>query len=190
MAKNVGDPVLEGQTAILLGETTTPSAQTNFAQIYTKSDNKVYFQDGAGVEHTVMVGATGIKHLFVQALDAPNVTVGNWELSSLNASGEVHFIFHVPDDFESLESANIIVIPDATETIQWDANVSVSAIGQNHDVDDRAITDATKSVTVDDLTELDVSAALASLVAGEFVAFQFLSDTANIRVVGLEFDYN
>lgn len=53
MAKNVGDPVLEGQTTLLLAETTTPTAQTNFAQIYTKSDNKIYIQDGAGVEHEI-----------------------------------------------------------------------------------------------------------------------------------------
>ncbi len=54
MAKNVGDPILEGQTSILLAETTTPSAVTNFAQIYTKTDNRIYFQDGAGVEHEVV----------------------------------------------------------------------------------------------------------------------------------------
>jgi hypothetical protein len=44
---------------VTLNETTTPSAETNYGKIYTKSDNKLYFQDGAGTEHTISVGAWG-----------------------------------------------------------------------------------------------------------------------------------
>lgn len=36
---------------ICLAETTTPTATTNFGKIYTKTDDKLYFQDGAGNEH-------------------------------------------------------------------------------------------------------------------------------------------
>ena len=39
--------------AITMAETTTPSAETNLGKIYTKTDNKLYFQDGAGTEHTI-----------------------------------------------------------------------------------------------------------------------------------------
>ena len=39
--------------ALFLLETTTPSAKANMGALYTKNDNKVYFQDGAGVEHEV-----------------------------------------------------------------------------------------------------------------------------------------
>jgi len=40
------------QVGILsLGETTTPTATTNYGKVYTKTDNKLYFQDGAGSEH-------------------------------------------------------------------------------------------------------------------------------------------
>jgi len=38
---------------VRLYETTTPSAVANYGKIYTKSDNKLYFQDGAGTEHEV-----------------------------------------------------------------------------------------------------------------------------------------
>ena len=34
-------------------ETTTPTADTNYGKVYTKSDNKLYFQDGAGTEHEI-----------------------------------------------------------------------------------------------------------------------------------------
>ena len=41
------------QKVAVLKETTTPSDVTDFGKLYTKSDNKLYFQDGAGTEHTV-----------------------------------------------------------------------------------------------------------------------------------------
>jgi len=40
---------------ILIPETTTPTAIASHGQIYTKSDNFFYFQDGAGVEHRIAV---------------------------------------------------------------------------------------------------------------------------------------
>jgi len=47
-----GDLNLEGG-AIALKETTTPTADTNYGKVYTKSDNKLYFQDGGGTEHEI-----------------------------------------------------------------------------------------------------------------------------------------
>jgi len=41
------------QATATLSETTTPTAVENFGKVYTKNDNKLYFQDGAGVEHEV-----------------------------------------------------------------------------------------------------------------------------------------
>ncbi len=34
-------------------ETTTPTADADYGKLYTKNDNKLYFQDGAGNEHVV-----------------------------------------------------------------------------------------------------------------------------------------
>jgi len=49
-----GKFVYENNGGILfLLETTTPTAITNYGAIYTKNDNKLYFQDGAGTEHTI-----------------------------------------------------------------------------------------------------------------------------------------
>jgi len=39
--------------SLKLKETTTPTATADMGAIYTKNDNKLYFQDGAGTEHTV-----------------------------------------------------------------------------------------------------------------------------------------
>ena len=42
-----------GTGALCMAETTTPAADTNFGKVYTKTNNKLYFQDGAGSEHEI-----------------------------------------------------------------------------------------------------------------------------------------
>lgn len=41
------------QSGITLNEITTPTAVADHGKVYTKTDNKLYFQDGAGNEHEV-----------------------------------------------------------------------------------------------------------------------------------------
>lgn len=56
---NVGVGVTPGANAdltleagrLMLKESATPTADTNYGKVYTKTDNKLYFQDGAGTEH-------------------------------------------------------------------------------------------------------------------------------------------
>lgn len=43
---------------LYINEITTPSAIANYGAIYTKSDNQLYFQDGAGTESAVELGAS------------------------------------------------------------------------------------------------------------------------------------
>ena len=38
---------------LTLKETTTPTADANYGKVYTKNDNKLYFQDGGGTEHEI-----------------------------------------------------------------------------------------------------------------------------------------
>ena len=49
---NMTGLVVEGG-AFTMKEITTPTADTDYGKIYTKTDNKIYFQDGAGVEHEI-----------------------------------------------------------------------------------------------------------------------------------------
>ena len=48
-----GELILSGDGVIALKETTTPTAVADYGRIYTKNDNKLYFQDGAGTEHEI-----------------------------------------------------------------------------------------------------------------------------------------
>jgi hypothetical protein len=49
----VAPRVIRRPTVIKLVEVTTPTAIPDIGQVYTKSDNKLYFQDGAGTEHEI-----------------------------------------------------------------------------------------------------------------------------------------
>lgn len=125
-----------GHVVLTLAETTTPTAVANYGKVYTKNDNKFYFQDGAGTEHVVDIGASGIKHEFHMPFEDPTGVVGNWDIVEINAAQDTHFAFQVSEDFEALVSAKVVMIPDATETIQWDVSVSVAAAGEAYDDDD------------------------------------------------------
>jgi len=54
LAKDGG---LKLSAAINIAEITTPTAVPDYCALYTKSDNKLYFQDGAGTEHEVTLTA-------------------------------------------------------------------------------------------------------------------------------------
>ena len=47
----ISDSIFESEVTIK--EITTPSALADYCKIYAKSNNKLYFQDGAGVEHLI-----------------------------------------------------------------------------------------------------------------------------------------
>ena len=55
---NAGELSLEG--ALFIAEIATPVARPNYGAIYPKNDNILYFQDGAGIEHSVNLSAADV----------------------------------------------------------------------------------------------------------------------------------
>lgn len=53
---------LATQNTVILDETTTPTAIANSGQLYTKTDNTLYFQDGAGSESAVYGPSTPLSY--------------------------------------------------------------------------------------------------------------------------------
>ena len=175
--------------AVGMVEIVTPSAVANYGKVYTKSDNKIYFQDGAGTEHVINIGAAGIKHEFHMPFEDPTGQVGNWDVVTINNAQDTHFIFQVSESFETLINAKVVMIPDASETIQWDINVSVAAAGEAYNNDDDSAADQQLVVSANSITEIDISGQLTGLSPGDYVAIDFQSDTNDLRIIGFEFDY-
>lgn len=148
---------------------------------YTKADGKA-----------VISSAT--KEFIVRAVAVGDVfgygtNVGDFQVTQIAVAGIVKYVFHIPHDFTSLTDAVVVVIPDTTETIQWDVTTDFGANGEAYTTNSDSITNATLAVTINVLAECDVSAALTGIAAGDYIGMEFVSDINNIRAVFLRIRY-
>ena len=124
----------------------------------------------------------------------------SWPMTILNALEECYFILKLPGDFIGLTEAVITILPDATETIQWDIEIQAAAKNENEYDVNRKNNDLNvqKAVTQNIITELDLMASTTGnpnglfpkiLKAGDYLGVLFQSDTENIQVLGLRIKY-
>lgn len=97
------DLTLKDTGAISLLETTTPTAEANYGKVYTKSDNALYFQDGAGTEHTIdLDGAGGGGNTIYSANDtltaAREIATGGYTLTLNDNSATTTPYFIIEQD--------------------------------------------------------------------------------------------
>ena len=141
----------------------------------------------AGHSHTLT------RDLFIlPTQDAHDAILDDWPHNTAGAANEVAFIWHVPAGWAAINSINIVMIPDATETIQADIDVSVAALGEDYNADTRQSLNETLAVTVSDITEWDISGIgtlFDGIAAGDYVAIRFQSDTDTLRILGLRVSY-
>lgn len=115
--------------------------------------------------------------------------VGTFPQANLLATQYCNFSFNVPHDFASLTEAMVVLIPDATETIQADITISAVAVGEDYNSNDSTNLNEQLAVTINDMTEWDISSLFPTTTADDYVGIKFLSDTSNIHVVGLRVKY-
>ncbi len=108
-------------------------------------------------------------------------------LASLSSAEQATFILVISDDFGSVTQMTVLVIPDSNETIQWDQRTTYFAPGELVTQNTEEDLNETASATTDVGLELDVSAAFTSVAAGDYVGFEFESNTTIIRPAGIKF---
>ncbi len=117
-------------------------------------------------------------------------TIGDFPATAGEGSpGSTRCVFHVPNDFSALTDAIILIIPDTTETVQWDCDTDWGADDELHTANSDSIVDATESVTVNRLEELDISGAFTGIAAGDYVGVNFISNTNDLFMLGFRFRY-
>ncbi len=89
----------------------------------------------------------------------------------------------------SFNSINIVMIPDATETIDADFDITATAVGQDKDDTTASNAGQTKSVTIDLLTEWDITSLLPTIAAGDQLSFTISSNTSTEAFLGIRFIY-
>ena len=121
-----GDILLAGNkllnaNLLQLDEITTPSALVNHAQLYTKSTNKFFFQDGAGVEHEMSKASELTTH--------GNLTTAHSAVSAATASRIVVRDASARAKFAAPGAAGDALIKGTALTItEMPANVPISSL--------------------------------------------------------------
>lgn len=181
--------VIDPTGLILTSQASTPGGDpgTGFGTVWVE-DAALKFTDENNVTHVV----NHVKEIESYPIRSTgsSASTDDWPVTEISMSQECEFVFHVPSDFQSVVSFVILVIPDTTETIQWDITVSKSATGELSTADQDTVLNESQAVTVDELEELVVnSSTYSTLSAGDWVSVHFQSDTTDIRVVKCRFEY-
>lgn len=142
--------------------------------------------------------AIATKSVFVtnSNTDGTASIIDNYAYVSLNNLQYAMYKFIIPEDFTSFLSLEAIMIPDATETIQWDIAASQAASAETYNTITATDLNVTSSVTVNKLTVVDIGAStninslLTGLSSGDMLGITFTSNTTLLRILGLKLKYN
>ncbi len=111
MAEQIGNPVLQGETAILLKETTTPTAVSGYGHIYTKNTDRMFFQDGAGNEHEIVEVDVEHGEMFLNGNGTPVTITTKDDPVALEGFSSSHLV-----DFTFVASKNGVITDTANNS--------------------------------------------------------------------------
>jgi hypothetical protein len=128
-------------TQVNLGEASTPAAIADSGHIYTKTDNELYFQDGAGTEHTVgfsdgdtVSGAVIFSSTVAATLN--DITVGSGTGLTVVDTGTMRSqVYVVTVDYTGLSAAagtakhTIATLPAGMKLVSLIADTTIKYIG-------------------------------------------------------------
>lgn len=121
---------------------------------------------------------------------AYDTAVGDFATNTPDAAQVLYFNFKMPPNFTSFTSLKMAMIPDATETVQFDVDVDYGAVGELYNVNSATLTNQTASATLDTLLETSsIHSVLVNAQANDFVGMKITSDTTTLRVIGLTLIY-
>lgn len=115
--------------------------------------------------------------------------VGDFPADRMGGSEETQFVFFIPNDFSSVTSIEVMIIPDTTETIGYDLTSDYGAVGEVYNFNSESSLTQTLAVTINVITEIDVSGVFSSVAAGDYCGLRLISNTSDLEVVALRFKY-
>jgi len=123
---------------------------------------------------------------------AANKTIGNW--AAANIGGQTHFAFHIPDDYDAGNEnshAVIVLLPENDATFDYIVRLNVARNGQAHTTMPADTGTLNVAVTGGQLTELDLSTLLPTLMPSDYVTvnLELPNNKDSTQVVGLRFQY-
>lgn len=100
--------------------------------------------------------------------------------------------FFVPADFTTITNSVVVVISKATATHRLNFDTNYAASGEDKDTHTGSAADVDTAMTDELIYEIDISSALASLAASDYVGVKVTGDDTNIPdvlVLGVRFKY-
>lgn len=162
------------------------------ANIFSKGDISGAYIYGDGSNLTGVGGGSETREVFFPAPDwnpAGTQNLNNYLILSRSNTTTFKAGIYFPNDMNNLLSVNLVMIPDATETVQVDVASNYGAAGELHTAHSGSLTNATKAVTINVIEEFDISGAFAVAAAGDYAGMQITSDTTLIRMIGIKVKY-
>lgn len=119
---------------LTLKETTTPTADTNYAKLYSKSDNNLYLQDGAGVEKTVLDSedtmAIPINISMFDAVPSRGLQ-SNWNGGLIKLDNAVAVDSGTPLVMTTKGSGKILIVVNAGGDLVGDITLTGTSVDRN-----------------------------------------------------------
>lgn len=200
-----GTPITKKMTHddLLFGANGTPSTQAHgdSAAIGTaldaaRSDHKHAMPAASG--------SPGSMSIFPQAVTGTatlSKTVNTYavtELGSVSADGVAYFSWEVPADFTSLTGLVLRYAPNGTGTLRHSTSSRMAAVGEAKDSNSDSISSADAgSQTNDQMEELDLSAAITAIAAGDTIGLAWTREGSHandsltsVKIMDLLFEYS
>jgi len=159
---------------VTLDEITTPTPLVGYGSVYTKSDGKLYFQDGAAGSEKIVSTTPIVKEVFLSSTNYANDN-SDYRTKAVSATGGARFTFKIPDDFNSLTSIYLIgqVSVGAAGSgknidLSSDYGAAGEALNQHSETDTTTTYDFT-GYSGQNNSIIDLSVVLSSLAAGDYV---------------------
>lgn len=141
------------------------------------------------------------KQIFVPCIKSADTApytpaaLGAFAFAQLDIGEVGYFSFHCPADFVTLTSVELIMIPDATETVTITTiTTNISANGETYNNHTGTVSGPTLGVTTDKLTKWQIDnltgTPFASMLANDTVAVSITSGITMLRVIGLLVKYS
>lgn len=163
--------------------TTAPTSSSPDTTVPTSQ--AVYEAVSALAEKSFFVPVTAGNTL----TSAYDTAVGDFSTNTPDAAQVLYFVFKIPDNFNTLTEAVMVMIPDATETIQYDLDSDYGQSGEAYTTHSETVSNATAGATASQLLEVSVASVMTLISAGDYVAIKVTSDTTQLRVIGLAIKY-
>lgn len=156
----------------------------------TKSRRNIF--PNANKTNTGLGKENEIKTIFVQPQDPEvSIAIASYNAARLSSTGQTTFNFYIPADFNAPIDIGLLIIPDTTESVQFDWDISFDRIGDLA-VSSTSSFNIQRSVIANRMTFIDfqrVDLLQSGLKQDTMVGVIFKSDTSNIDVLGLRFRY-